>query len=119
MSYVFDPRFSIYDSADTLEAWMLAEATEGDHPKPTTQKVHLATLARAKTEGAVRTCLECFLPLAISSSAIRCTTCAAKRKLEMDRHRTHLRPKINRKFVGAMPKLKPKPREVDDEPVAL
>ena len=119
MTYTFDPRFSIYDSAETLEQFLLAEAREGEQPKPSPQKVHLETLARAKTAGAVRTCLQCFLPLAISSSAIRCTTCAARRKLEMDRHRTHLRPKINRKFVGAMPKLKPKPREVDDEPVAL
>ena len=81
----------------------------GRPPVLSAQKVHLAALAKAKTEGARRPCLDCQTLLAETSCALRCVTCAAKRKLEQDRNRTHLRPKINRKFVGAMPKLEPKP----------
>lgn len=115
MTWTFDPRFSIYDNAETLEQHMLAEATEGSHPKPSIQQVeHLTSLAAAKSAGGRKHCSDCALELAIGTAATRCVTCQAKRKVALWREKR----RVHKAFVRDVTyKGKPKPGRDADEPV--
>ena len=99
---IFDPRYSSYDSAATLEAWMLEEAKgRGETLTSARQQQHLANVNRLKAEAYIQRnrCVDCGLVLAENCGKTRCVSCAATHRKE----RQQARRIINRKFVGHLP----------------
>jgi len=105
VTWSFDPRHSPYDSAATLELWMLHQE---EQPTMTMAKqdLHIANVARLKSLRALQRsrCAGCGLELAINCGKTYCVSCAAQRKVQRNKV-----ARINRKFVGHLPQTLPKP----------
>jgi hypothetical protein len=108
MTWSFDPRHSPYDSAATLELWMIEEAKgRGETLTSARQQQHLVNVNRLKSEAYLQRnrCVDCGLVLAENCGKTRCVSCAALHRKE----RQQARRIINRKFVGHLPQTLPKP----------
>ena len=73
---IFDPRFSIYDDADTLESALIYDLPTP--PPKGKSPSELARLDKMRVLGTPRKkCLDCDLLLTPGTAKKRCTTCAA------------------------------------------
>lgn len=82
----FDPRLSIYDSAEALERWLLYNYGTEDDMKARVasekQRMHIESLAALKRMNAQARskCLDCGLLLAVDCNKKRCMTCEARHR---------------------------------------